>query len=366
MQYSDFYLLNLKSIMSNRLILYLVLFILLFSSCASHTNKKTEEPGDIEFTILQLNLWVECTKVENGSQYLVNQITYLQPDIATFCELYKGENDNQIIPQLIQSLAAKGINYYSAQVDGRAVISKYPIIDKVRINKWMFKAVLNIDGKRVAVYPAHSEYRYYACYYPRGYNDGQENWNELPAPVTDVKKILSVNRQSGRVESTQAFIADANEEIRKGALVFFAGDFNEPSHLDWQKDTKDLRDHCGCIVDWDVSKLLYSNSFKDAYREKYPDAVKYPGFTFPADNRNVDVNQLTWAPKADERERIDFIYYFPQNNLFLENVRVAGPSSSIVRAERIEENSKDIFISNGKSGWPSDHKGVLATFRLRK
>ena len=351
--------------MSNRLILYLSLFILLFSSCTSQTNKKAEELGGIEFTILQLNLWVECTKVENGPQYLVNQIAYLQPDIATFCELYKGEDDNPIIPHLIQKLAAKGITYYSAQVDGRALISKYPIIEKERINKWMFKAVLNIDGKRVIVYPAHSEYRYYACYYPRGYNDGCENWNELPAPVTDVKKILSANRQSGRIESTQAFIADANEEIRKGALVFFAGDFNEPSHLDWQKDTKDIRDHHGCVVDWDVSKLLYSNGFKDTYREKYPDAVKYPGFTFPADNRSVDVNQLTWAPKADERERIDFIYYFPQNNLSLENVRIAGSSSSIVRAERIEENTKDVFISNGNSGWPSDHKGILATFRLQ-
>ena len=340
--------------------------IFLFSSCMSQSNEKAEEPGDIELTILQLNLWGECTKVEDAPQFLTEQIAYLQPDVATFCELYKGEGDNPLIPQLIRGLAAKGQHYFEAQIDGRAVISKYPIIEKKRINEWMFKAVLDVHGKRVAMYPTHSEYRYYACYYPRGYNDGHENWNELPTPVTDVNKILSVNRQSGRVESTQAFISDANEEIGKGALVFFAGDFNEPSHLDWQKDTKDIRDHRGCIVEWDVSRLLYNNGFKDAYREKYPDAVKYPGFTFPADNKSVDVNQLTWAPKADERERIDFIYYYPQNNLVLEKVRIAGPSGSIVRAGRIEENTEDVFISNSDSGWPSDHKGVLAIFLLRE
>ena len=46
------------------------------------TGKKTE----IKF--LQLNLWVECTKVEHAPEYLIEQIATLQPDIATFCELY--------------------------------------------------------------------------------------------------------------------------------------------------------------------------------------------------------------------------------------------------------------------------------------
>ncbi len=351
--------------MSNRFIVYLSPFILLFFACTSQPNKRAEESGNVEFTILQLNLWGECTKVENGSQYLLDQIAYFQPDIATFCELYKGENDDPIIPQLTQSLAEKGMTYYSAQVDGRAIISKYPIIGKERINKWMFKAVLNIDGKRAAVYPAHSEYRYYSCYYPRGYSDGSSSWNKLPNPITDVDEILAVNRQSGRIESTQTFIQDAEKEIEKGTLVFLAGDFNEPSHLDWQDDTKNLRDHRGCVVDWDVSLLLYNNGFKDAYREFFPDAVSYPGFTFPADNIHVGVSSLTWAPDSDERERIDFIYYYPNDKLSIKDASIAGPSGSIVKSERIEENNDDVFVSNDNSGWPSDHKGVLIKFILQ-
>lgn len=353
--------------MHRGLILLFSLFLISSLSCGFQTNKKGKKcTENIEFTILQLNLWVECTKVEKAPQYLIEQVAYLKPDIATFCELYKGEQDDPIMPRLVNGLAEKGLCYYSARIDGRAIVSKYPIIEKERINDWMFKAVLDVQGERVVVYPSHSEYRYYACYYPRGYNDGSVNWDELPAPVTDVREILFANQQSGRVESTQAFISDAKKEIMEGAFVFFAGDFNEPSYLDWQEDTKNIRDHRGCVVDWDVSKLLYNNGFIDAYREKYPDAVKYPGITFPADNRNVDVRLLTWAPKADERERIDFIYYYPQNNLFLERVKIAGPSGSIVRAERIEENANDVFTSNSKSGWPSDHKGVMATFILRE
>lgn len=353
--------------MYRKLVLLSGLFLILLAACGLRTDKKDEElTEDIELTILQLNLWVECTKVEKAPQYLLEQIAYLQPDIAAFCELFKGEQDDPVIPKLINGLSEKGIKYYSARIEGRAIISKYPIIEKARINDWMFKAVLDVQGNRIAVYPSHSEYRYYTCYYPRGYNDGSVNWDKLSAPIVDVKKILSESRKSGRIESIQAFINSANEEIEKGTLVFLAGDLNEPSHLDWQENTKNLRDHRGCVVNWDVSRLLYNSGFKDAYRELYPDAVNYPGFTFPADNKNVDVSLLTWAPDADERERIDFIYYYLQSNLTIKSVKIAGPSGSIVRSGRIKENSKDIFIVGDENRWPTDHKGVLATFVLKR
>ena len=82
------------------------------------TGKKTE----IKF--LQLNLWVECTKVEHAPEYLIEQIASLQPDIATFCELYKGPQDDPVMPKLMQGLKDKGLIYYDARIDGRAVISK--------------------------------------------------------------------------------------------------------------------------------------------------------------------------------------------------------------------------------------------------
>lgn len=345
-------------------VLTILLLLLVCVSCDNSSHKKrSDKSSEVkEYSILQLNLWKECTAVTDGSAYLIDQIAYLGPDIATFCELYKADGDDPVLPKLLDGLEARGLNYYSERIDGRAVISKYPIIESERINDWMFKAIINLDGKRVAVYPAHSEYRYYTCYYPRGYNDGSSDWNKLPKPVTDVETILSVSRESGRVESIKDFMESAKGELKKNAFVFLAGDLNEPSHLDWGKNTKDLYDHRGCIVNWDVSIALYNNGFKDAYREIYPDAADYPGFTFPADNKDADISMLTWAPEADERERIDFIYYYPSESLTITHADIFGPKGSIVRSERKKEESKDSFILPLNGNWPSDHKGVFVKF----
>ena len=69
------------------------------------------------------------------------------------------------------------------------------------------------------------------------------------------------------------------------------GDFNEPSHLDWQADTKDIREHRGMVVNWDCSKILIEDGYKDTFREIYPNPVIYPGFTFPTNNIEVDLKQ---------------------------------------------------------------------------
>ena len=78
-----------------------------------------------------------------------------------------------------------------------------------------------------------------------------------------------------------------------------------------KKITKKLWGHNGVIVNWDCSRMLYEAGFRDAYRSVYPNPVTHPGFTYPAGNKCAPVAKLTWAPEADERERIDFIYYYP-------------------------------------------------------
>lgn len=349
-------------------LLSFVLAILPVVSACSENNSPAPEEGagkKTEFKFLQLNLWVECTKVERAPEYLIEQIASIQPDVATFCELYKGPDDDPVMPKLMKGLKERGFTYYEARIDGRAIISRYPVKETERINKWLFKAILDVNGKRVAVYPAHSEYRYYTCYYPRGYNDGSVNWDKLPAPITDVDKIRSVCEESDRIASAQDFINSARNEVSKGSFVFLAGDLNEPSHLDWQADMKDLYDHGGCIVNWGTSKVLAQAGYKDAYRVIHPDPVKCPGFTFPADNKSVDPTQLTWAPDADERERIDFIYYYPSKNLEIKSAQLAGPTGSIVRSQRVEEQTKDPMIPPANNQWPSDHKGVLVTFYFK-
>ena len=97
----------------------------------------------------------------------------------------------------------------------------------------------------------------------------------------------------------------------------------------------------------------------------HPDPIKYPGFTFPADNKAIAPANLSWAPEADERERIDFVYYYPNKDLQVKNAQIVGPTGSIVRGQRIEEQTKDPIIPPVDNQWPSDHKGVLVTFYIK-
>jgi hypothetical protein len=106
--------------------------------------------------------------------------------------------------------------------------------------------------------------------------------------------------------------------------------------------------------------MLEEAGFVDTYRELYPDPVKNPGFTYPAYNPLVPINKLTWAPKSDERERIDFIFYNKSSQFQLKEVIIVGPNKSILKSE-IYKETKDLF-SQPIDIWPSDHKGLLATF----
>ena len=170
-----------------------------------------------------------------------------------------------------------------------------------------------------------------------------------------------MNRASTRDEAVAAFLEEVSRE--RADLILLAGDFNEPSHLDWTDATCGMWDHNGCVVPWDCSVRLYDAGFRDVYRLLHPDPATHPGFTYPADNPATAVENLTWAPDADERDRIDFIYYLPGGVFVPKRVEVVGPSSSIVRSERVRETGEDAFIEP-LGVWPTDHKGVLATFAL--
>lgn len=315
--------------------------------------------------ILQMNIWQEGTMVEGGFDAIAGEVSRLEPDIVLFSEI-RNYNGVSFIPKIRKALEERGKKYYgeSSGLDV-GILSKYEIRNQYPVHPTdneaaaVLKAVLQIAGRKVIVYSAHLDYTRYACYLPRGYSG--VTWKKLDAPVTDAAEIEQANRESLRDEAIAGVIEDAKKE--KGNILFLGGDFNEPSHLDWGEDTKHLFDHRGAVVRWDCSALLTEYGFRDSFREIYPDAVACPGFTFPADNKQVAVEKLSWAPEADERDRIDYIYFLPDKKLKLKTVSIVGPSGSIVRGKRTEERTQDEFIRPAAT-WPSDHKALLATFIL--
>lgn len=318
-----------------------------------------------DLKVLQMNIWHEGTSVKGGFDAIANEVARLDPDLVLFSEI-RNYNGKQFIPRIIEALKERGKVYYgeSSTLDV-GILSKYKISEQ-RPNYLLndnsgsvLKATIEIAGRKVIVYSAHLDYTHYACFLPRGYSG--TTWKKLDAPVSNAAEVEKANNESRRDEAIRGVIEDARKE--KGNIILLGGDFNEPSHLDWQKNTKDRWDHNGLVVNWDCSVLLTAAGFKDAFRTFYPNPVTHPGFSFPSNNEGVEVTKLAWAPEADERDRIDFIYFMPHKKLKLKDVSVVGPSKSIVRSERVEENSKDKFILP-LDIWPTDHKAMLATFSL--
>jgi endonuclease/exonuclease/phosphatase (EEP) superfamily protein YafD len=324
----------------------------------------------VELNVLQLNVWVNASRVEGGEQGLVDVIDRTDADVVLLCELYAGKDETPLTQKVVEALARRGKTYYG---DGCnlpvGILSKYALEEvstflptpKEICYRPVLKAHITVNGRTATVYSMHLDHQNYAPYLTRGYSP--TTWTKIDAPVTDPDSILVANRLSWRDESIRGFLRDASSETAKGRLVIAGGDFNEPSHLDWQADTKDMRDHRGAVVPWDVSQALAQAGYVDAWRSLFPNAVTHPGFTWPAGNPSAKLENLFFTPDADERDRIDFIYYYPQPGVALDRIRIVGPAASVDRGRITPEQTADPILEPDAT-WPSDHKGLLATFRI--
>ncbi|ATA67150.1 endonuclease [Capnocytophaga cynodegmi] len=342
----------------NKSLAILLLFFIPFVQSSAQSKK------DFEVTVLQWNVWQEGTVISGGYDVIVAEIARLQPDFVTLSEV-RNYNQSNFTERLTKSLQKKGLTYYSFYSDDSGLISKHPIKDSVvvfPVNKdhgSIHKLVAEINGCEFAIYTGHLDYLDCAYYNVRGY-DGY-TWKET-SPPTSVSELLRLNDLSWRDDQIRVFLNEARHDIEAGRYVIFGGDFNEPSHLDWTEATAQLYDHKGMIVPWTISKLLEQAEYKDGYRELYPNPLTHPGFTYPCYNADTDIKKLTWAPKADERERIDLIYYKGKGIKVLE-AKLFGTDSSVCRSKPIKDDFQDTIIKP-LGIYPSDHKGVWMKFKI--
>ncbi len=320
----------------------------------------------VQIKVLQFNVWQEGTVIEGGFNAMIDIIIQTEADVIALSEV-RNYNGIGLDETMVDALKTKGYTFYSERSQDSGILSKYAILEMKALvpvtndHGSITKAIIDIEGVEMAFYSGHLDYLNCALYLPRGY-DGS-TWKKLDAPVLDVVEIEKVNLASQRDEAILVFIDDAKQEIAKGRLVMYGGDNNEPSHLDWTKATKNLFDHNGVEMVWNNTFELENNGFIDVYREKYPDPVTHPGFTFPANTLGVPIEKLAWSPDADDRDRIDFIFYYPDNRLTLQDVKLVGPEGDIVKNKRVLIKTEDVFLKP-LSIWPTDHKAVLASFDL--
>lgn len=336
------------------------LLIAILALVATHTNAR-------EISVLQFNVWQEGTMVPGGYDAIINEIARLQPDFVTISEVrnYRG---TRLCDRLTGSLAAKGLTYHSFYSEDSGLLSRHEITDSATVfplsndHGSIYRLNAIVDGHQVAVYTGHLDYLNDTYYEVRAY-DGN-NWHRMEEPLTDVDVILERNACSQRDEAIDSLLSDARREIERGALIFFGGDFNEPSHLDWTPETAHTADHHGVVIEWPATKRLADAGFVDAYRAAHPDPLTHPGYTYPSDNEALAPEKITWAPLSDERDRIDYVFFYPRPGLKVKDAKILGPASSIVRGERVMEKGKDKFLKP-MGVWPTDHKAVFVRFKFK-
>lgn len=167
--------------------------------------------------------------------------------------------------------------------------------------------------------------------------------------------------------------------LREADATVLAGDFNEPSHLDWtERYAEQGSDRwvnsafdtpLNHAVPWKGSRVLTQPeqfareierdgslpAFIDAFREVHPDPVEHPGITWTPPYENgtpgrrmydADPSEDTPLPYNQVLDRIDKVYY----------------SGALKPVEAFVVGESGPFSDLEYDPWPSDHRAVLIRF----
>jgi endonuclease/exonuclease/phosphatase family metal-dependent hydrolase len=205
-----------------------------------------------------------------------------------------------------------------------AILSRWPIVSASP--QGVVIALPN--DRRAHVYNVH-----FAPYPYQPYDLRDEQLKSAAEAVAAAEKT--------RGPAVRALLNEARPALARDAIVFITGDFNEPSHLDWTPAAAAADMNFGYTVPWPTSTALTEAGLTDAFRAVYPDPVKRPAPTW---------TPLADAPDDEVHDRIDRIYF-------------AGRGVEAVDARVIGEHraAADIVITP----YPSDHRAVVATFRVK-
>ncbi|MEI7837992.1 MAG: endonuclease/exonuclease/phosphatase family protein, partial [Planctomycetota bacterium] len=148
-------------------------------------------------------------------------------------------------------------------------------------------------------------------------------------------------RAAGSVHGpiVRAVLAEAVGCMKAGKSVFLAGEFNEPSHLDWTAAAAAMGLHGGRIIAWPTSQALFAAGLKDAFRTLHADEVDHQGLTWPA----------TGAAGQALPDRLAFLYF-------------AGPGLAPAAVQLLAPDSKAPHLLY--TPFPTDRRGLVGAFTI--
>jgi endonuclease/exonuclease/phosphatase family metal-dependent hydrolase len=224
--------------------------------------------------------------------------------------------------------SALGFHWVS-QSDDLGIVSRWPIAG---LTAGRQGARIEIPDGRLDVFNVHLYYKPYQPY------------QLLHIPYqggafleTAAEAVAAARAARGR--DVEAALRDISLIPDGDAPVIVAGDFNEPSWQDWT-DAAVAAGHQPLAVAWPSTRAFTDAGFRDAYRTVWPDEVRWPGNTWTPTTRADDPH--------DHHDRIDFVMFRGKMH--------------VLRAQIVGEDSAHAQIVT--SPYPTDHRGVVATFRL--
>lgn len=160
-----------------------------------------------------------------------------------------------------------------------------------------------------------------------------------------------------------------------GNAVFLLGDFNESSHLDWTEEYSRLGpDRCvdnptetplRFPIQWRGSKTFTDVGMRDAYRTIFPNPVTHPGYTWtpPYDNGTPGRRPYDGDKGPNQiLDRIDWLMYAGKG-VSVKSAATVGEKPTH-KEHLLEGRREPVYVPEIQydGPWPSDHRGVLATF----
>lgn len=270
------------------------------TACTAGSRPDPPAPETLELSVLTFN-------VEYGGDRSTDAvIEEVGADVVGVLESYD---------RLPRIAARTGYPYYNV---GLQLLSKYPIHEPSGADG-LYALVEVAPGRVVAVVNAHLDYVRYG---PRLLRGGM--------PLAEVL----ASEDEVRTRSVEVLVPSLRTLLAEGYPVFFTGDLNQPSSLDWTSATTGVREGVTGAVAWPVSEALLDLGLRDTYREVHPDPVEDPGLTFG---------------EAGVGDRIDYLY-------------AGGPA--VTRSSELVGEVGGADVDRAHDPWTSDHRAVLSTFEV--
>lgn len=263
---------------------------------------------DTEVKVVTANLWHDLSIKAHYYQIGVAEFKHLDADII-FTQEADGAN----------ARLAKDLDMNLWQGDhstsSLGILSKFPIkrVLEGDVNGSHIGAILDVNGRNVAVWSNHWNYTQYVSYDARGGNGSTWQARKHCNAVSDRSQLDELNDQSQRPAQAASLLAALTPYIASGMPVIMGGDTNEPSGLDWTPATANMFDHNGTVYDYKSHRIIREGGLTDSYRELFPNPVTHPGASWPFRQEDSWTHSVSYTKECgralDDRDRIDFIYY---------------------------------------------------------